>query len=37
MHSRLASEACLGFLTGVGLKLAASLLMTFYFVKALIN
>lgn len=26
----------LGFLTGVGLKLAASLLMTFYFVKALI-
>jgi uncharacterized protein YqgC (DUF456 family) len=25
----------LGFLTGVGLKLAASLLMTFYFVKAL--
>ncbi len=27
----------LGFLTGVGLKLAASLLMTFYFVKALIN
>jgi len=27
----------LGFLTGIGLKLAASLLMTFYFVKALIN
>ena len=26
----------LGFLTGVGLKLAASLLMTFYFVKALV-
>ena len=26
----------LGFLTGVGLKLAASLLMTFYFIKALI-
>jgi uncharacterized protein YqgC (DUF456 family) len=26
----------LGFLTGVGLKLAASLLMTFYFVRALI-
>jgi uncharacterized protein YqgC (DUF456 family) len=26
----------LGFLTGIGLKLAASLLMTFYFVKALI-
>lgn len=26
----------LGFLTGVGLKLAASLLITFYFVKALI-
>jgi hypothetical protein len=26
----------LGFLTGVGLKLAASLLMTFYFVKILI-
>lgn len=26
----------LGFLTGVGLKLAASLLMTFYFVKALL-
>jgi hypothetical protein len=26
----------LGFLTGVGLKLAASLLMTFYFVKTLI-
>jgi len=26
----------LGFLTGVGLKLAAALLMTFYFVKALI-
>jgi hypothetical protein len=26
----------LGFLTGVGLKLAASLLMTFYFVKVLI-
>lgn len=26
----------LGFLTGVGLKLAASFLMTFYFVKALI-
>ncbi len=25
----------LGFLTGIGLKLAASLLMTFYFVKAL--
>ena len=27
----------LGFLTGVGLKLAASLLITFYFVKALIE
>lgn len=27
----------LGFLTGVGLKLAASLLMTFYFVKALVT
>jgi uncharacterized protein YqgC (DUF456 family) len=27
----------LGFLTGVGLKLAASFLMTFYFVKALIT
>lgn len=27
----------LGFLTGVGLKLAASLLMTFYFVKALVQ
>ena len=27
----------LGFLTGVGLKLAASLLMTFYFVKVLIS
>jgi uncharacterized protein YqgC (DUF456 family) len=26
----------LGFLTGVGLKLAAALLMSFYFVKALI-
>ncbi len=26
----------LGFLTGVGLKLAASLLITFYFVKALV-
>lgn len=26
----------LGFLTGVGLKLAASLLMTFYFVRALV-
>lgn len=26
----------LGFMTGVGLKLAASLLMTFYFVKVLI-
>jgi uncharacterized protein YqgC (DUF456 family) len=26
----------LGFLTGIGLKLAASLLMTFYFVRALI-
>jgi hypothetical protein len=26
----------LGFLTGIGLKLAASLLMTFYFVKALV-
>lgn len=26
----------LGFLTGVGLKLAASLMITFYFVKALI-
>lgn len=26
----------LGFLTGVGLKLAAALLMTFYFIKALI-
>lgn len=26
----------LGFLTGVGLKLAASLLITFYFVKAMI-
>lgn len=26
----------LGFLTGVGLKLAAALLMTFYFVRALI-
>jgi uncharacterized protein YqgC (DUF456 family) len=26
----------LGFLTGVGLKLAASLLMTFYFIRALI-
>lgn len=25
----------LGFLTGVGLKLAASLLITFYFIKAL--
>ena len=27
----------LGFLTGVGLKLAASLLMTFYFVKTIIT
>ena len=27
----------LGFLTGVGLKLAASLVMTFYFVKELIK
>ncbi len=27
----------LGFLTGVGLKLAASLLITFYFVKALVT
>ncbi len=27
----------LGFLTGVGLKLAASFVMTFYFVKALIS
>jgi hypothetical protein len=27
----------LGFLTGVGLKLAASLLMTFYFVKIIIT
>jgi len=27
----------LGFLTGVGLKLAASFLMTFYFVRALIT
>lgn len=27
----------LGFLTGVGLKLAASLVMTFYFVKELIS
>jgi uncharacterized protein YqgC (DUF456 family) len=27
----------LGFLTGVGLKLAASLVMTFYFVKELIT
>ena len=26
----------LGFLTGVGLKLAAALLMTFYFIRALI-
>jgi uncharacterized protein YqgC (DUF456 family) len=26
-----------GFLTGIGLKLAASLIMTFYFVKTLIN
>ncbi len=26
----------LGFLTGIGLKLAASLLITFYFVKALV-
>lgn len=26
----------LGFLTGVGLKLAASLLMTFYFIRALV-
>lgn len=26
----------LGFMTGIGLKLAASLLMTFYFVRALI-
>jgi uncharacterized protein len=26
-----------GFLTGIGLKLAASLYMTFYFVKTLIN
>ena len=27
----------LGFLTGVGLKLAASLLITFYFIKALVS
>lgn len=27
----------LGFLTGIGLKLAASLVMTFYFIKALIS
>jgi uncharacterized protein len=27
----------LGFLTGIGLKLAVSLVITFYFVKALIN
>jgi hypothetical protein len=27
----------LGFLTGIGLKLAASLLMTFYFVKELVS
>jgi uncharacterized protein YqgC (DUF456 family) len=27
----------LGFLTGIGLKLAASLIMTFFFVKALIK
>ncbi|HBE42105.1 MAG TPA: DUF456 domain-containing protein, partial [Bacteroidales bacterium] len=26
----------LGFLTGIGLKLAASLVITFYFVKELI-
>jgi uncharacterized protein YqgC (DUF456 family) len=26
----------IGFLAGVGLKLAASLIMTFYFVRALI-
>jgi len=26
----------LGFLTGVGLKLAAALLMTFYFIRALV-
>jgi uncharacterized protein len=26
-----------GFLTGIGLKLAASLIMTFYFVKTLLN
>jgi uncharacterized protein YqgC (DUF456 family) len=27
----------LGFLTGIGLKLAASLIMAFYFVKEWIN
>jgi hypothetical protein len=27
----------IGFLTGIGLKLAASLIMTYYFVKALIS
>lgn len=27
----------IGFLTGIGLKLATSLIITFYFVKALIN